>query len=96
MTQKKESISGRLMTWACRKAVTFVVKHRGQMLTDHVTRQAAAIGAVATMRILDREGIAHCHVCPGRFGLRKLKGGKGGYACALHPETKEVGSAKAA
>src|SRR4051812_48938487 len=96
MTQTKETIPGRLMTWACRKAVAFVVKHRGTMLTDHVTRQAATIGAVAAMRTLDREGIAHCHVCPGRFGLRKLKGGKGGYACALHPEKKEVGPAKAA
>lgn len=86
----KEKLKGfpllkRIRLKICSMMIMFVAKHGKELLLEYLMERASEISVKTTMVILDREGIAHCHLCPTRFQLRRV-GNR--YACLQH--TQEV------
>ena len=74
--------------WAIKFAGTFTP----ELLVGYVQDRANELALQITMSILDKERIAHCHLCPQRFGLRKQAGH---WVCSIH-QTQEARAAVAA
>lgn len=67
----------------CQKAIIFVGQRSPEELRGFVMERANEISCGIFIKMMDREGIAHCCLCPQRFGLKKV--GRL-YACLNHSE----------
>jgi hypothetical protein len=75
------------------RALVFVSHRNPAALKDFVEKRAHEMALGYAMATLDREGIAHCVLCPRRFSLKKVGGL---YACLNHLEEVTAKLAKAA
>lgn len=66
-----------------RKAIIFIGQRSPKELHDFIMERANDLSVAVVMTTLDREGIAHCALCPQRFGIKKV--GRH-YACLNHSE----------
>jgi hypothetical protein len=71
-------------------ALVRIGQRRPDLVSKYIMERATELSVAVTMKILDRERIAHCRLCPSRFSLRKVGNG---YACPQH--TQEVKAAAA-
>jgi hypothetical protein len=82
--------AGRILLWLAAlidrrtfalNALRLAQRRAPAVFAEFLTDQAAGLAVGLTMQILDREGLAHCALCPSRFRLKKI-GGR--YACLTH------------